>query len=78
MFRQVDPRTSLAPRAVEGQAVTAGTVIGEVTGPARALLTGERVALNFLQRLSGVESNCLASCLAEFLFRSFKEASAHA
>src|SRR4051794_10828931 len=54
VFRQVDPRTSLAPRAVEGHAVAPGTVIGEVTGPARALLTGERVALNFLQRLSGI------------------------
>jgi nicotinate-nucleotide pyrophosphorylase (carboxylating) len=54
VFREVDPRTTLSPRAVEGQAVMAQTVIGEVLGPARALLTGERVALNFLQRLSGV------------------------
>jgi nicotinate-nucleotide pyrophosphorylase (carboxylating) len=54
VFRVVDPRTSLAPRAREGQQVEPGTVIGEITGPARALLTGERVALNFLQRLSGI------------------------
>lgn len=38
----------------EGAAVTAGTVVATVTGPARAILTGERVALNFMQRLSGI------------------------
>jgi nicotinate-nucleotide pyrophosphorylase (carboxylating) len=54
VFRAVDPQTSLAPRAREGERVEPGTVIGEVSGPARALLTGERVALNFLQRLSGI------------------------
>jgi nicotinate-nucleotide pyrophosphorylase (carboxylating) len=54
VFREVDPQTSLAPRAIEGQLVAPGTTLGEVTGPARALLTGERVALNFLQRLSGI------------------------
>jgi nicotinate-nucleotide pyrophosphorylase (carboxylating) len=54
VFHEVDPRTSLAPRAAEGDAVAPLTVVGVVTGPARALLTGERVALNFMQRLSGV------------------------
>ena len=54
VFRAVDPRTSLAPRAREGESVEPATILGEVSGPARALLTGERVALNFLQRLSGI------------------------
>ncbi len=54
VFRLVDPSTSVAPRAVEGQSVQPVTVVAEVTGPARALLSGERVALNFLQRLSGI------------------------
>jgi nicotinate-nucleotide pyrophosphorylase (carboxylating) len=54
VFREVDPRVSLARRAADGDAVDPSTVIGVVNGPARALLTGERVALNFVQRLSGI------------------------
>lgn len=38
----------------EGDAVSPGSILGTVSGPAAALLSGERVALNFLQRLSGV------------------------
>ena len=38
----------------DGAAVDTGTVITRLSGPVRALLTGERTALNFLQRLSGV------------------------
>jgi nicotinate-nucleotide pyrophosphorylase (carboxylating) len=42
------------PRAHDGEPVAAGTVIAEVEGPARALLTAERTALNLLQRMSGI------------------------
>ena len=42
------------PRAHDGEPVAAGTVIAEVDGPARALLTAERTALNLLQRMSGI------------------------
>ena len=38
----------------DGSKVTRGTVLAEVEGPARALLTGERTALNFLGRMSGI------------------------
>ena len=38
----------------DGSAVAAGDLVWELEGPARALLTGERVALNFVQRLSGI------------------------
>jgi nicotinate-nucleotide pyrophosphorylase (carboxylating) len=38
----------------DGDLLVTGTVIAELEGPARALLAGERVALNFLQRLSGI------------------------
>ena len=41
-------------RAHDGEPVAAGTVIAEVEGPARALLTAERTALNLLQRMSGI------------------------
>jgi nicotinate-nucleotide pyrophosphorylase (carboxylating) len=53
-FELVDAATVVMPRVGDGTACEAGTVIGEVQGAARALLTAERVALNFLQRLSGV------------------------
>jgi nicotinate-nucleotide pyrophosphorylase (carboxylating) len=52
-FRQVDSRVTFQWQAAEGDAVLADQVLFTVAGPARALLTGERCALNFLQLLSG-------------------------
>ena len=52
-FRQVDRRVKFNWRADEGEAVSANQILFSVDGPARALLTGERTALNFLQLLSG-------------------------
>jgi nicotinate-nucleotide pyrophosphorylase (carboxylating) len=54
VYARVDPRVTLEPLVADGAAVTPGMVVATVSGPARALLSGERVALNFLQRLSGV------------------------
>ena len=53
VFRQVDSRVKFDWRVHEGDAVSANQVLFSVEGPARALLTGERTALNFLQLLSG-------------------------
>ena len=53
-FSLVDPEVQLEPRVVEGAVVAGGTVLAEVSGPSRAVLTGERVALNVLGHLSGV------------------------
>lgn len=53
-YRQVDPSVKVELTVAEGTRVAARTVVGRVHGPARALLTGERTALNFLQRLCGV------------------------
>ena len=53
-FRQIDERCSVIWQVREGRKVAAGTVLCEITGPSRALLTGERTALNFLQSLSAV------------------------
>jgi nicotinate-nucleotide pyrophosphorylase (carboxylating) len=53
-FRQRDAAIAWTPMVAEGARVAAGTEIGVLVGDARALLTAERVALNFLQRLSGV------------------------
>jgi nicotinate-nucleotide pyrophosphorylase (carboxylating) len=52
-FAQVDRRVRIEPHIVEGGVATANQVLLNIEGPARALLTGERTALNFLQLLSG-------------------------
>ena len=52
-FRQVDARCSTAWQVEDGDHINAGDILYRVTGPARALLTAERTALNFLQALSG-------------------------
>lgn len=54
VFRLLDPRVSTTARQRDGDSLSAGDEPGEVRGPARVLLAGERVALNLLQRLSGV------------------------
>jgi nicotinate-nucleotide pyrophosphorylase (carboxylating) len=54
VFAHLDARVRLAPRVVDGDAVAARTVLAEISGPGRAVLSGERVALNFLQRMSGI------------------------
>jgi nicotinate-nucleotide pyrophosphorylase (carboxylating) len=52
----IDPALGLTVTVGDGEKVGAGTTIGRVTGPVHALLRAERVALNFLQRLSGTAS----------------------
>ena len=53
-FRQLDPELPLIWHAEDGGVLEAGTTVMEVTGPLRPILTGERTALNFLGRLSGI------------------------
>ncbi len=55
-FRQLDPTVRVAWSAADGDRVAPGQLLCKIEGPARALLTGERSALNFLQLLSGVAS----------------------
>jgi nicotinate-nucleotide pyrophosphorylase (carboxylating) len=52
-FARIDPKVRIEWKVAEGAAAMANQTLFEVTGPARALLTGERTALNFLQLLSG-------------------------
>jgi len=52
-FRQVDARCGTVWQVEDGDHINAGDSLYRVTGPARALLTAERTALNFLQALSG-------------------------
>jgi len=53
-FQQLSPEVKVVRKTEDGQAVVAGSKLLSVSGPARALLSAERVALNFVQRLSGV------------------------
>jgi len=53
VFHQVDKRIRVVWLIKDGDAIRAGQVLCSASGPARGLLTGERVALNFLQLLSG-------------------------
>jgi len=54
VFTQVDPGLTLRPEAADGQRLQAGSRVLYLSGKARSLLAGERVALNFLQRMSGI------------------------
>lgn len=53
-FRIVDPAIRFEPHAKDGDALAPGMKLAHVSGPARAILTAERVALNFMGRMSGV------------------------
>jgi nicotinate-nucleotide pyrophosphorylase (carboxylating) len=54
VFRRVDPKLKVTIAQHSGAKVSKGRTVLEVAGPVRSILTGERVALNFIQRLSGV------------------------
>lgn len=54
VFRQVDKKIKFTVRSYDGAKVKKGQVVATVCGPARGILIGERLALNFLQHLSGV------------------------
>ena len=51
-FARLDRQVQLTWHAADGEPISAGAVVFEIAGPARAILTGERTALNFLQLLS--------------------------
>jgi nicotinate-nucleotide pyrophosphorylase (carboxylating) len=54
VFHYVDAQTTTKLNVGDGTMVASGQIIGEVDGPVRGILLGERVALNFLQRMSGI------------------------
>src|SRR3989338_405065 len=54
VFQELDARTQVSFRCDDGAKVEKGTELGSVTGLARVILTGERTALNILQRMSGI------------------------
>ncbi|CUT07671.1 Quinolinate phosphoribosyl transferase, N-terminal domain, partial [Candidatus Kryptonium thompsonii] len=54
VFKNVDPSLNFIPAVSDGDFVKRGDIIGVVSGDVRSILTSERVALNFLQRMSGI------------------------
>ncbi|MFZ4577725.1 MAG: carboxylating nicotinate-nucleotide diphosphorylase [Myxococcota bacterium] len=60
VMHRVDPALTVQPLCAEGTAVAAGTPVLEVGGRLASILTAERTALNFLQRLSGIATQTRA------------------
>ncbi|MBB3169081.1 carboxylating nicotinate-nucleotide diphosphorylase [Simiduia aestuariiviva] len=58
VFRQLDPSVQVSWHVQDGDRASANDLLFELSGNARALMTGERSALNFLQLLSGVATKC--------------------
>lgn len=54
VFHSVDPEIRFEPQVADGARIDSGDLVATIEGPARGILTAERVALNFLQQLSGV------------------------
>ncbi len=54
VFHCLDPAVTFEPLAKDGDMITSGTVLARISGKTRVLLAGERVALNLLQRMSGI------------------------
>ena len=57
VYLMLDPDVKVEFSVKDGDRITERRIIGQVTGPASSILTGERTSLNFLQRLSGVATN---------------------
>ena len=53
LFKRINPEIGFKALVKDGDVLKKGDILAEMYGPARALLTGERTALNFIQRLSG-------------------------
>lgn len=64
VFRQVDPSLTCTPSVADGDRAPHGTTVLAVIGDGRSILKGERVALNFLQRLSGIATLTAKFCEA--------------
>ena len=64
VFQAVDPELAVVWRAADGDALSAGTVFGEVRGRARSILVAERLALNLMQRMGGIATAAAAMARA--------------
>lgn len=60
VFNSIDETICMTPVVRDGDRVRSGMVVADLEGPAHGILSGERVALNFLQRLSGIATRAAA------------------
>ncbi|KAB2953086.1 carboxylating nicotinate-nucleotide diphosphorylase [Heliorestis acidaminivorans] len=67
VFATLDPSVVFEAKIEEGEKVNSGDIIAEITGPARSILMAERVALNFLQHLSGIATKT-ARCVEKITY----------
>ena len=56
VFAQVDPHVQVELNKKDGSYIEAGEILATISGPAKSILQGERLALNFMRRLSGISS----------------------
>jgi len=66
VFHLVDPKVTTVWQTNDGDEVKKGQVLGVASGPARAILIGERIALNYMQRMSGIatQTNQMVKAIA--------------
>jgi len=64
VFFLLDPEVRLVFKVLDGDFVSAGDIIAEISGSSRSILTGERTALNFMQHMSGVATRTAQAVLA--------------
>lgn len=57
VYRQVDPEVEVHDRAADGDWISPGGAVARIVGRAVSILAGERVALNFMQRMSGIATS---------------------
>lgn len=62
VFREVDPSLQITIHKFDGETVSTGDLIFEIAGSSRAILTAERLALNFMQRMSGIATHTRYLC----------------
>jgi nicotinate-nucleotide pyrophosphorylase (carboxylating) len=62
VFKKLNPKITFQAKIKDGIKVSPGEILAEISGFAQAILEGERIALNFLQRLSGIATNTYKFC----------------
>lgn len=64
VYRRIDPRVDVEPIKKEGERISPGDTVALVNGRTKSVLAGERTALNFLQRMSGIATKTSGICEA--------------
>ena len=62
VFKKLNPEITFQAKIKDGIKVSLGEILAEITGPAQTILKGERIALNFLQKMSGITTTTYQFC----------------